>query len=219
MKTDGTVTSRKAAAATPSHHSKTLLDRHAQATIALNQTLRQNATDLYKVPLKRVNCSFDVVNVAAETQSLREIVRQQARQNRADLVICYAIRQPGCVSCREKALQLVELAALDRRVHLMGIFKGTGDTNNHCEHDNNDNEVLLEFYQDYFGRHTLYRDDKWKIYQAMGNKRLSLRQALVGFFRSRRRYRERNITMGTKKKTTTQQQQQQPAGGGGSGDS
>lgn len=168
------------------------LDRQAHATLSLNETLRRNATDLYSVPLQRLNCSFDVVSVAIERESssLRDLVREQARKNRADLVIVYAVRQPGCFSCREHAMQLVELAQSDRRVHLMGIVKETGVAD----------DVLLEFYQEYFGRHALYKDDKWKVYKAMGNKKLSLKQLILGFFRSQRRFREKNIQVPNMKK-------------------
>lgn len=141
------------------------------------------------IPLKRLNCSFDIVNVDDHAQNLRDIVRQEARKNRADVIIVYAVRKVGCPSCREHALQLSELAQKDRRVHLMGVVKETGIAD----------DVLLEFYQDYFGRHDLYKDEKWRVYKAMGNHKLSLRQAMLGFFRSRRRFREKNIKMPTSK--------------------
>mmetsp|Transcript_4866 Transcript_4866/g.10093 ORF Transcript_4866/g.10093 Transcript_4866/m.10093 type:complete len:134 (-) Transcript_4866:731-1132(-) len=88
--------------------------------MALSSTLQSNAKKLSKVQLQQVNCSFDVVRPEGEMLRLKNVVKQQAKNNGADVTIMYAIRQPACPSNREHALQLSEFAKNDRRLALVG---------------------------------------------------------------------------------------------------
>mmetsp|Transcript_4866 Transcript_4866/g.10092 ORF Transcript_4866/g.10092 Transcript_4866/m.10092 type:complete len:194 (-) Transcript_4866:295-876(-) len=56
-------------------------------------------------------------------------------------------------------------------------------------------EEILRFYQDYF-RNPLYVDEKWNVYKALGNQKLSMKRALFGLFRSQKRYRQKGICSG-----------------------
>ena len=64
------------------------------AEIQLQEPLKSNTAELRKVSLERLNCSFGVVS-AEETAALQDIVQKTRRDNAADVVIVYAIRQAG----------------------------------------------------------------------------------------------------------------------------
>jgi hypothetical protein len=167
--------------------SLTLLPNPAEsgfAKIDLNPTLRENTKHLYKVPLQNLNCSFDVVT-PRETSSLKHIIKQHSKINHTDVTIMYAIRQPGCPSCREHGLQLQKFSSTDRRLALIGAVKETGKAD----------EEILRFYQDYF-RNPIYKDEKWNVYKALGGRKLSFKQAFLGFLRSKKRFRRKNISIG-----------------------
>lgn len=50
------------------------------------------------------------------------------------------------------------------KLALLGTVKETGV----------DDQGLLDFYQTYFDRHPMYMDEHWKLYEAMGGRKLSL---------------------------------------------
>lgn len=165
----------------------TLLPNPAEsgfARIDLNPTLRENTKHLYRVPLQNLNCTFDVVT-PRETSSLQQIIKQHSKINHADVTIMYTIRQPGCPSCREHGLQLSEFSVTDRKLALIGTVKETGKAD----------EDILRFYQDNF-RNPIYKDEKWNVYKALGGRKLSFKQAFLGFLRSRKRFRRKKISMG-----------------------
>lgn len=60
--------------------------------------------------------------------------------------------------------QLIELSRKDPKVSVVGAVKDTGI----------DDELLLDFYQNHFHSHPLYLDGNWKIFDALGGKKLSL---------------------------------------------
>ena len=79
--------------------------------------------------------------------------------------ICLVVRRPGCSFCREQALTLSVLAAMQKDcfegLGLFAIVKETGV----------DDEGLLEFHDTYFSFPT-YRDQSWTFYEALGNRKL-----------------------------------------------
>jgi hypothetical protein len=81
--------------------------------------------------------------------------------------ICFVVRRPGCVLCREHGQQLHrEFASSDASfstVVLWGIVKETGV----------DDEGLYEFQKTYYP-YPLYKDVDWAIYKAMGNRKIAL---------------------------------------------
>ena len=123
-----------------------------------------NMPPLLKIPLWELNCSFDMVQKKHwRTTLLKDAVRRQRRAIRGDVTIVFAIRQAGCASCREHAKQLAELACRDPKLALMATVKETGV-----------NDLgLLEFYQNFFQRNPIYLDEDWKLYKAMGSRRVN----------------------------------------------
>jgi hypothetical protein len=78
--------------------------------------------------------------------------------------ICFVVRRPGCVLCREHGQQLQkEFASSDAVLNLWGIVKETGV----------DDEGLYEFQKTYYP-FPLYKDVQWAIYNAMGNRKIAL---------------------------------------------
>ncbi len=56
-----------------------------------------------------------------------------------------------------------------------------------------DDEALLIFYEKYFARHVIYQDEKWKLYHAMGGRKIGIGKALTGSLKSFRRHRAKKI--------------------------
>jgi hypothetical protein len=93
--------------------------------------------------------------------------------------ICFVVRRPGWVLCREQGLTLLALAAHDTKpldgFGLFGVIKETGV----------DDVGLLEFATKFFTE-PLYRDTELAFYRALGDRRLSLTGMLWGMFVSKR---------------------------------
>jgi thiol-disulfide isomerase/thioredoxin len=145
--------------------------------------------ELYSIPLRRVNPSFGVVNVSLKEVPLQRMVIQERRDRGANVTVLFAVRMPGCGGCREHGLQLSELAKEDKKVQVVAAVKETGV----------DDQALIDFYDDYF-HHPIYKDEQWKIFQAMGGKNVSgwsvLKQAASLFRRVRGKGIESNVGKG-----------------------
>jgi AhpC/TSA antioxidant enzyme len=106
--------------------------------------------------------------------------------------VCFVIRRPGCVLCREHGLQLVQMYTdkADTPFHLWGIVKETGV----------DDAGLMEFHKTYFQMLPLYHDPQNAIYEAFGRRSiLKLRtwnpiSIYRGFVDIGRRLSAQNIT-------------------------
>ena len=153
----------------------------------LKKPARENAARLYGIPLQKVDCSFDLVTEIPGYIYLQDVVKRNAKQNRADVTIMYAIRQPSCPSCREHGLQLKDFAAKDHKLALIGAVKeaGTADVE------------LLTFYQRFF-RNPIYKDEKWNVFKALGGRKMSIMEAVIGFMRSKKRFQRKGIPLVTK---------------------
>ena len=138
-------------------------DAETTASGANGISNKVNTKELYKIPLLHVNPSFGIVNVADKEIKLQPMTIQARRDAGANVTIVFAVRSPGCGGCREHAVQLSDVAKEDKKVSVVAAVKETGV----------DDEALLEFYQDYF-HHPIYKDEKWRIFHAMGGKKLSL---------------------------------------------
>lgn len=150
--------------------------------LALKEPLEKNAEKLLKVPLLSLNCSFGMVTEDVEGLiPLKKVVARHRGKHKSNVVVMFAIRRPGCGSCREHAEQLSQLAAQEN-FSLVGIVKDRGV----------DDEDLLEFRDKYF-KFPIYQDQKWNLYKALGNRKVSARQLITGFIRSHKRYSEKNI--------------------------
>jgi AhpC/TSA antioxidant enzyme len=77
---------------------------------------------------------------------------------------------------------LTQVVAKEKGVALWGIVKETGV----------DDMGLLDFYEKFF-RFPLYKDDKWLVYKAMGNRKITMKSLMAGLLKSRGRYKKKNI--------------------------
>jgi hypothetical protein len=106
--------------------------------------------------------------------------------------VCFVVRRPGCVLCRENGLQLVKMYtdSADTPFHLWGIVKEIGV----------DDSGLMEFHSTYFNKLPLYHDPQNAIYDAFGRRSiLKLRtwnpiSIYRGFVDVGRRLSSQNIT-------------------------
>lgn len=126
-----------------------------------DETHSVNTEELYRIPLQSVNPTFGIVTLGNEIQ-LRPMTLKEQRTSKSGITVLFAVRMPGCGGCREHALQIAELAR-DGNVSVVAAVKETGV----------DDESLIEFYQKYF-RHPIYKDEKWKVFHAMGGRKLSM---------------------------------------------
>jgi hypothetical protein len=129
----------------------------------VNLELSQQALDkcLDDITLLPVDCSFGIVTERKHLSvSLKQMIRNEIRvSGRADVMIMFAIRRPGCGACREHGKQLTELIhSINQQgkvnVGAIGIIK----------HINVDNNALLQFYDQYY-KFPIYKDEKWCIYK------------------------------------------------------
>ena len=136
-----------------------------------------------KVPLIPVNCSFGIVTeLPAKKKSLREaVIKERKKLGCRDVMIVFAIRRPGCGACRENGRIISELAE-EENVGCLGIIK----------HINVDNNALMDFYQEYF-RHPIYKDEQWKVYHALGNRKIAAWKYIAFLPKLTIRYRRKKI--------------------------
>jgi hypothetical protein len=119
---------------------------------------------LYEAIITPVNLTFGIITTdESNAVPVKKMLRREQRRGRSDITIVFAVRHVGCSSCREHAWQIVEFAKSVGGT-AVAVVKETGVND----------QALLTFHQEYFARGPLYRDDKWKIYQSMGGRRLSV---------------------------------------------
>mmetsp|Transcript_77448 Transcript_77448/g.116411 ORF Transcript_77448/g.116411 Transcript_77448/m.116411 type:complete len:162 (-) Transcript_77448:127-612(-) len=90
-------------------------------------------------------------------------------------------------------MQMVELAAKDDRIALMGIVKEVGV----------DDDGLVGFYQDYFDRHPIYNDERWKVYEAMGGRKVGFLGLFRAIFGASSRWKEKGIEISEQNRKTS----------------
>jgi hypothetical protein len=151
----------------------------------LNETLRSNARELHGIPLIPLNCTFGVVNEKAPVSFKTALIKEAKLRGgkRSKVSVVFVVRRPGCASCREHGLQLTELAKEERGVSFWGIVKETGI----------EEEGIITFYKEFF-HFPLYKDEKWRTYKAMGDRKLSPLKAIKRAFEARSRWTRKGIT-------------------------
>lgn len=134
------------------------------------------------------------------------------------IIILYAIRRPGCASCREHAIQLCnflrkliknqqEKSSTDNnktfQITMIGIIKHINSTNNN-KYDKY-NSTLITFIQKYFKKLTtvpnsnnyhynLYLDKDWMIYNAiLGQRKITFKKLVTSYFTLKKRYHSNKI--------------------------
>ncbi|CAB9501852.1 family with sequence similarity 213, member [Seminavis robusta] len=161
----------------------------SERTDGVDESYKVKTKALYNIPLRRVNPSFGVVNVANSTTDLKSMTIKERRDVGANVTVLFAVRTPGCAGCREHGLQLSELAKQDKKIALVGAVKEAGV----------DDQALVDFYEEYF-HHPMYKDDHWKIFHAMGGKKVCkfqlMKRAYSLFRRTRGKGIESNVGCG-----------------------
>ena len=158
------------------------------ASLTLRDPLRKNLKQLYQVPVQHLDCSFDTITLRPERVSVQQMVQQQARRNKADVVLVFAIRYPSCPSCREHAQQIVSMAQQDRRLAVVGVVK---DSSSECSQAS-----VMNFYQNYFQRTPIFQDKSMGIFSAMGAKKLHPLAAMMRQVQSLKRYKRKGVCQG-----------------------
>ena len=132
----------------------------------LPETMKQSAL------LKRM---VYPIAIDIETRSVEEQLNQGmtlkdalTKESKTFGTVCYVVRRPGWVLCREEGLDLSRtlFAAHDvisQNFGLIGVVKEVGI----------DDQGLAEFYADYI-THPLYHDESKVLYDALGGRTLQL---------------------------------------------
>ena len=84
------------------------------------------------------------------------------------------------------------MARRDPKIALAGTVKETGL----------DDDGLTEFHQSYFDRHTIYNDEKWQLYNAMGGKNVGAWHLFKATFSGMPRWNKKGISSSANKNRT-----------------
>jgi AhpC/TSA antioxidant enzyme len=119
-----------------------------------------------KTRLIPVDCSFGTVtenkcDIVICDDMIRKERRRLTSKRDSGVMLLFAIRRPGCASCRLNGRTLSEVTK-QQNVGCVGIIKETSV----------DDDALIDLYRTYF-HHPIYKDDKWRIFEAMGNRKIS----------------------------------------------
>lgn len=127
--------------------------------------LLKSIPKVYQEKLVPLDLKFGVVRREEYTLEVK-MAHQKAlakRQflGRAKASICFLVKRPGCVICKEQGMMLKELVSSfpGDRVAAWAVIKEI----------NVDNEGLLELYQNYF-HFPFFLDKQMKLYKAMGKR-------------------------------------------------
>lgn len=127
--------------------------------LLLSQNLQ--AADLQSASLYPIETLLGTIKESPSTVRSGDAIQKHMGEHGA---ICYVVRRPGCVFCREEGLALVDLY---KNPELQGFgFFGT------IKETGVDDDGLLEFAKLY--PFPLYRDADLTFYEALGNRRLTL---------------------------------------------
>jgi AhpC/TSA antioxidant enzyme len=117
------------------------------------------------IKLTPIECSFGIVTEKQNKVSLPHMIKKERRRltsiSSSGIMLVFAIRRPGCASCRLNGKIVAEVAKQEG-VGCVGIIKEVGVADS----------SLTEMHDTYF-RQPIYKDEKWQIYEAMGNRKVS----------------------------------------------
>lgn len=130
------------------------------SSLQVTEELRREEKSLAKVPLQPYRYGFGLVTTASEsTIPLQTVVKMTAKNERADVVVLFAIRNTTSVPCQDLAKKLSELDKELRHTSFLGIFK-----------ERQDDQNILDFYTNHF-RFPIYRDSKWRTFMALSERK------------------------------------------------
>lgn len=123
------------------------------------------ATEVGKASLTNIILDTDAKTVTTgATQTGSDILHQHGGKHGS---VCFVVRRPGWVLCREQGKQLMDLAAQeDKPLDGFGIFGTIKETAV-------DDEGLVEFYEKSF-TFPIYKDENLTFYEFFGKKKLGL---------------------------------------------
>ena len=154
-----------------------------------NEARLVDTAKLYRVPLVPVDASFGLIEPKTKKAlALQPAVRKEQKREHSDVLVLFAVRNVGCCGCREHAQQVLELADIPN-VSVAAVVKETGV----------DDETLLTFHQDFFGRKTMYKDEKWMVFKSMGGGKLGVGALLMGIVGLKKRASKKKIAAGRMK--------------------
>jgi AhpC/TSA antioxidant enzyme len=139
-----------------------------------------------KTQLTPIDCSFGIVtdNIFDKVSFSSMLIEERKRltlKRDSGVMLVFAIRRPGCASCRLNGRILTDIARKEN-VGCVGIIKETGVADAH----------LIGLYHSYF-RHPIYKDENWRIYEAMGNRKMSVFKLLGKLPKLSSIYKKQNI--------------------------
>lgn len=120
---------------------------------------------IYDETIRPIDLSFNLVrkedHYVSVKQAQKKVLSTRRFARRAKASVCFIVKRPGCLICKEQGMMLQELVESfsEDQVAAWAVVKEI----------NVDNEGLLELYQDYFS-FPFFLDKKMKIYKAMGKK-------------------------------------------------
>jgi AhpC/TSA antioxidant enzyme len=161
---------------------------------SLSESIQKSLPQLYNTPLRRVvDFVTDPITQAISAKVDKTSVTLQTVVSDVQLPsVCFVVRRPGCVLCREHGMQLVNMLTAHDKInfHLWGIIKEVGV----------DDNGLMEFQTQYFNNLPIYHDINNDVYNAFGKRSIfKLRtwnpiSIYRGFRNIGQRMTEQNIT-------------------------
>ena len=121
-------------------------------------------------------------------QANQKAIRERQFASRAKASVCFVIRKPGCIICKEQGQILSNMISSfsNNKVTAWAVIKEI----------NVDNDRLLEMYQKHFN-YPFFLDSKKKMYKALGNRKPNFFKVLLRMKQSLKRIKSQKHIEGT----------------------
>ena len=133
--------------------------------LTLPKPLLKSLPKIYQETIEPLDLRFNTVRredyQVTVKKAQKKVLSTRRFAKRAKASICFIVKRPGCLICKEQGMMLQELVESfpEDRVAAWAVIKEI----------NVDNEGLLELYRDYFS-FPFFLDKKMKLYKALGKK-------------------------------------------------
>jgi hypothetical protein len=159
------------------------------SALAIPPCLSRSMPQIYKTVLWPLDLSFGLVrekDMAADlVRANRQVIRQAVVNGpKAKASVCFVVKRPGCVLCFEQGAALSALIS-EFADHLVGAWAVVKEINV-------DNDGLLSLYQNYF-RFPFFRDEKFALYSALGDRRVNIFQNPLKILSIKKRLKKKGI--------------------------